>query len=47
MWQRRNVASVALLAQQFIDEGFVDAEQCGDCSLGSDSTFNCLNYSFS
>jgi len=47
MWQRRAVAAFALLAQQFINEGFVDPEQRGECSLGANSTFDCINYSFS
>jgi len=45
--QRRDVAALALLAQQFINEGFVDSEQRGECSLGTDSTFDGINYPFS
>jgi hypothetical protein len=30
VWERGDVTAVSLLAQQFIDEGFVNAEQFGD-----------------
>ena len=44
---RRAVAARALLAQQFINEGCVDSEQRGECSLGTDSPFDCINSPFS
>jgi hypothetical protein len=47
VWQWRDVTALALLAQQFVDERFVDAEQLGDSPLSADSTLDRINYSFS
>ncbi len=47
MRQRGDIAAVTLLAQQFVDEGFVNTEQFGDLTFASDLTFHSANYSFS
>jgi hypothetical protein len=36
--QWSDVATLEHLAQQFIDEGFINAEQSGDLGHGSDAT---------
>jgi hypothetical protein len=47
MRQRGNIATLALLAQQFVNEGFVHAEQGGDLALAPDLPLHGLNDSFS
>jgi hypothetical protein len=46
VWQGGDVPTLALLAQQLIDEGFMDAEQLGDFTSGSDAAFDGVNYTF-
>ena len=47
MRQRGDIAAVPLLAQQFVNEGFVHAEQLGDLPFASELTLHGLNYAFS
>jgi hypothetical protein len=47
MRQRGNIATLALLAQQFVNEGFVHAEQIGDLALAPDLPLHGLHDSFS
>jgi hypothetical protein len=47
MRQRGNIAPLALLTQQFVNEGFVHAEQVGDLALTPDLPLHGLNDSFS
>jgi hypothetical protein len=44
--QRGNIAELALLAQQLINEGFMHAEQAGDMTYGSNTAFDGVNDSF-
>jgi len=47
MRQRGNISAFTPLAQQFVNEGFVYVEQCGDLTFASDLTLHGLNYAFS
>jgi hypothetical protein len=44
--QRSDGAAFAFLAQRLVDEGFVEAEQLGDFTSGSDAAFDGVNDTF-
>src|SRR5215470_685862 len=45
--QRGDITPLTLLAQQFVDEGFVNTEHPGNFPFGCDSSFHSVNNSFS
>jgi hypothetical protein len=45
--QLGNVTTPALLAQQFVNEGFVNAKHPSDLAFGGDARFYGINNSFS
>jgi hypothetical protein len=47
MRQRGNIATLTLLAQQFVNEGFVHAEQGSDLALAANVPLHGLHDSFS
>jgi len=42
-----NVTPLALLAQQFVNKGFVNAKHPGDLAFGGDALFYSINIPFS
>lgn len=44
--QRGNIAALALLTKQFIDEGFVNAKEPGDLTFCLITAFHGVNESF-